>query len=294
MRIAFIGYGEAARAFRASLSAQDPSLHFAAYDILLDGEGADGACRRAMDTDKIERATSPRSAVDGAEWIFSAVTADQSFEAAQSIAPFVAPGQVVLDINSVSPQRKRDSAALFARAGAAYVDMAVMAPVHPKGHRTPVLLGGAVAPALSDRLEKLGFAFERAGEVPGDATAIKMVRSLFVKGLEAITVETLLAASASGCLDYIAASLDKSYPGLKLPELAFYQFERTLKHGKRRAAEMRESARTLDELGLTGRLADAIADVQAAMGGLADAPTGDRILAEQLPGLVARRRTPRP
>ena len=294
MRISFIGYGEAARAFRDSLTAQDTSLRFAAYDILLDREGADGTCGRAMDADGVERTASPQAAVEGADWIVSAVTADQSFEAAQSIAPFVAAGQVVLDINSVSPQRKRDSAALFATSGAAYVDMAVMAPVHPKGHRTPVLLGGAVPAAVEERLAGLGFAFERAGDTPGDATAIKMVRSLFVKGLEAITVETLLAASASGCLDYIAASLDKSYPGLNLPELAFYQFERTLKHGKRRAAEMRESARTLDEIGLTGALADAIADVQAAMGGLADAPARGRSLAEQLPDLVAHRRTPRP
>ena len=294
MRIAFIGYGEAARAFHDSLSAQDPSLRFAAYDILLDGEGADGACGRAMHADGVERAASPQAAVDGVDWIVSAVTADQSFEAAQSIAPFAAPGQVVFDINSVSPQRKRDSAALFVPRGAAYVDMAVMAPVHPNGHRTPVLLGGAVPAAVEERLAGFGFAFERAGDTPGDATAIKMVRSLFVKGLEAITVETLLAASASGCLDYIAASLDKSYPGLKLPELAYYQFERTLKHGKRRAAEMRESARTLDDLGLTGALADAIADVQAAMGGLADAPARDRPLAQQLPNLVAQRRTPRP
>src|SRR5690606_7840071 len=137
--------------------------------------------------------------------------------------------------------------------------------VHPWGHTTPVLLAGPLDDALLGRLRDLGFAFETAGPEAGAATAVKMVRSLFVKGLEAITVETLLAAQASGCLDTILASLAKSYPGLGFPDIAGYQFERTLKHGRRRAAEMRESAATLDDLGLYGRLAAAIADVQDAM-----------------------------
>jgi hypothetical protein len=117
-----------------------------------------------------------------------------------------------------------------------------------------------------------------------------MVRSLFVKGLEAITVETLLAAHASGCLDYILKSLGGSYPGLGLPDFARYQFERTTKHGKRRAAEMRESAVTLDGLGLHGALAAAIADVQEKMGGLSAAGASDAGFATILEALLGQRR----
>ena len=264
MKIAFIGFGEAARAFQASLSTRDPELRFAAYDILLDSEGAKGACAAAMRGHGVETATSPTHAIASADWIFSAVTADQSLASVRSVAPHMRAGQVLFDINSVSPARKGQSAALLPPGG--YVDMAVMAPVHPKGHATPVLLAGPMDEALLERLRSLGFAFEIVGREIGSATAIKMVRSLFVKGLEAITVETLLAAQASGCLDTILASLAKSYPGLGFPDIARYQFERTTKHGKRRAAEMRESSATLVDLGLHGRLADAVADVQQAMG----------------------------
>ena len=264
MKIAFIGFGEAARAFQVSLSARNSGLHFSAYDILLDSEGAEGACAAAMRENGVDIAASPVHAIASADWIFSAVTADQSLASVTSAAPHLRAGQVLFDINSVSPARKRQSAALLPPG--AYVDMAVMAPVHPKGHATPVLLAGSLDEALLERLRELGFSFEIVGREIGSATAIKMVRSLFVKGLEAITVETLLAAQASGCLDTILASLAKSYPGLGFPDIARYQFERTTKHGKRRAAEMRESAATLDDLGLHGRLADAIADVQQAMG----------------------------
>lgn len=290
MKIAFIGFGEAGRAFQKSLAAEDPTLRFAAYDILLDSEGMDGPCRQAMLTHEVDVAPSPGAAISGADWIFSAVTADQSLEAVTAASPHLKPGQVLIDINSVSPQRKRDSADLIKQAGAGYVDMAVMAPVHPKGHRTPVLLAGPLNDGIVLRMQQLGFAFEVVGPDAGAATAIKMVRSLFVKGLEAITVETLLSAAASGCLDYVLKSLSGSYPGLGFPDFAEYQFERTTKHGKRRAAEMRESAATLNDLGLYGKLADAIADVQERMAGLhPEASRGQELEATVREVLASRR-----
>jgi 3-hydroxyisobutyrate dehydrogenase-like beta-hydroxyacid dehydrogenase len=288
MQIAFIGFGEAAGAFYESLAATEPALGFAAYDILLDTQGPEGPCGTAMRAHGLESATSARQAISGADWIVSAVTADQSLEAVKSALPHLKPGQVFIDINSVSPQRKRDSAELLGSTGAFYVDMAVMAPVHPKGHRTPVLLAGPVDHDLGELFSALDFDFEIVGPEAGAATAIKMVRSLFVKGLEAITVETLLAAAASGCLDYILKSLSGSYPGLGFPGFASYQFERTVKHGKRRAAEMRESAATLDGLHLHGQLAEAIAEVQARMGELKGAPAAE--LRETVTRLLAERR----
>lgn len=261
MKIGFLGYGEAARAFHEGL-ARD-GLTFLAYDIRL-ADAASGM-RQAM----LERGAGPCGSIAGladADWVFSAVTADQSMLAIEPLLPHLRQGQVVVDINSVSPDRKRETAARIEGVGALYLDMAVMAPVHPRKHATPVLIAGADASRLLPDLGALGFSASVAGDTPGAATAIKMVRSLFVKGLEAITVETLLAAEASGCLEEILSSISSSYPGLDWPRFAQYQFERTTTHGRRRAAEMRESAATLDALGLHGALADAIADVQERMG----------------------------
>lgn len=267
MRIGFIGFGEAARAFQTSLAETDAALAFAACDLLLDGEGPQGPCAAAMNERGVAMVLSPED-LAACDWIVSAVTADQSLEAAKAAVAWLHPGQIFFDINSVSPQRKQESAAHVSAAGAVYLDMAVMAPVHPRGHRTPVLLAGPADAAATRALANLGFDFEVVGPDAGAATAIKMVRSLFVKGLEAITVEALLAAEASGCLDYILKSLGGSFPGLGWPDFPRYQFERTLTHGVRRAAEMRESAATLRELGGNDRLADAIADTQARMGAM--------------------------
>lgn len=262
--VAFLGFGEAGRAFQASLAKSRPEFRFIAYDIKLGGAGKK-EMEEAMEAARV-RAAESAAELAAAQWIFSAVTADQSLKAIEPLLPALGKDNLLIDINSVSPGRKQRAATLVGDTGADYLDMAVMAPVHPRGHATPVLLAGETAETLAADLGAVGFSFSLAGSQPGAATAIKMVRSLFVKGLEAITVEALLAAEASGCRDAILASLSSSYPGLGWPEIASYNLERTLVHGVRRAAEMDECAVTLKDLGLAGDLATAIAEVQRAQG----------------------------
>lgn len=284
MRIGFLGYGEAGRAFHEGL-ARD-AIAVIAYDIALGRPGT--GMREAM----VGRGAVPCESIAGlaeADWVFSAVTADQSLLAVEPLLPHLRRGQVLIDINSVSPDRKRETARRVEAVGAIYLDMAVMAPVHPRKHRTPVLIAGRDAASLLPDLLALDFSARVVGDEPGAATAIKMVRSLFVKGLEAITVETLLAAEASGCFDEILSSISTSYPGLDWPRFAEYQFERTTTHGRRRAAEMRESAATLDSLGLHGALAEAIADVQQRMGNAGNGGMDD--LHSTVRAVLSRRRT---
>jgi 3-hydroxyisobutyrate dehydrogenase-like beta-hydroxyacid dehydrogenase len=279
MRIAFIGFGEAGRAFADSLRQAGVSA-FAAYDILFDSECQSGATGRAAADRGVRAAASPADAIADADWIVSAVTASSSLDAARAAAPDLRPGQVFIDINSVSPGTKRASADAVTAASAAYLDMAVMGPVHPRGHRTPVLLAGAEAAALHPSLSALGFDGEVVGAAPGEATAIKMVRSVFMKGLEAAMVEMLLAARRAGCLERVLSSLADTYPGLDWQAFPRYELERVTRHGIRRAAEMRESAATVEELGLSGVFAAATADTQQRLGELGLKEPGRDLLDE--------------
>lgn len=268
MRIAFIGFGEAARAFTASLRGEG-DLSFSAYDKLVGTDG-EGPVREAAASLGVELAESAAQAVEGVDWVFSAVTAADSLDAARSVAGRLGAGQAFIDINSVSAGRKVEAASVVCGRGAAYVDMAVMSPVHPRGHRTPVLLAGPSCAELAQRFAALGFDFSVVGEEIGAATSIKMLRSLFVKGLEAVTVQALLAARAAGRFDEVYASLSGSFPQLGWPQFAAYQLERVSRHGIRRAAEMEESAASLAELGFAaGRdMALAIAALQGEIGRL--------------------------
>lgn len=285
MKIAFIGYGEAARSFTDSLAQKASVEILAAYDICQDESMAAAATSRGLRFEsEIGRA------ISGADWIISAVTADRSLEAAQSAADHLRQGQLFIDINSVSPGRKKQAAAVVTARNAGYLDMAVMAPVNPRGHATPILIAGPSANLLRADFDALGFRFEIIGDEIGAATAIKMVRSMFVKGLEALTVETLMAAAAAGCFDRVVNSLAETFPGLGWPDNARYMFERTLRHGARRAAEMRESAVTYDELGFVGALAAKIADVQDKMGAVAATELPPGPLDEAVARIAALRR----
>lgn len=268
-RLAFIGFGEAARAFVASLRQASADVRVGAFDILT-SQGRDEALRAAATGLDVTVFANPSAAVRDANWVFSAVTAADSLDAAASVAAALGSHQVFIDINSVSAGRKTETARLLAPSGCAYVDMAVMAPVHPRGHATPSLLAGPAAKTMQAEMAALGFAVDVVGDEIGAATSIKMLRSLFVKGMEAVTVQTLLAARAAGRFDEVYASLAGSFGRLGWPDFPLYQLERVVTHGIRRAAEMRESAATQAELGFDAgaALAHAIADVQQAVGSL--------------------------
>jgi 3-hydroxyisobutyrate dehydrogenase-like beta-hydroxyacid dehydrogenase len=101
-----------------------------------------------------------------------------------------------------------------------------------------------------------------AGTRIGDASAIKMMRSVMIKGLEALTAESMLAARRAGVEESVLASLQASDPGIDWTRRSSYNLERMMLHGARRAAEMREVAKTLSDYGIPNRLAIAIAEWQ--------------------------------
>ena len=247
-RLCFIGFGEAGQAIAAGLREAGVET-IAAWDILF--PDADGAKLRSAGTAMGARlATSAADAVANSDIIVAAVTAASSLEAARSVAPHIAGNPYYLDINSVSPGRKQETARLL-EGSARYVDVAILAPIHPKRHKTPLLLAGehakSVLPLLIDELEMQGAI--ASGEV-GAAAALKMIRSVMIKGIEALTAECFMAAERAGITDEVAASLQNNYPALDWPKVIAYNLERMASHGIRRADEMEQSAATLSELGI--------------------------------------------
>jgi 3-hydroxyisobutyrate dehydrogenase-like beta-hydroxyacid dehydrogenase len=256
-RIAFIGCGEAGQTIGRGLLAQGAQL--CAYDILFDEPANQGRLRRAAESLGIAASENHVAAVKDAGIVFLAVTASSSLAAARSCLTGLRRGQLFLDINSVSPQRKIETAALVAPTGAAYVDVAVMAPVAPYEHKVPCLIGGPGAAALLPRAHALGMKMELVSAEVGQASAVKMFRSIMIKGLEALVLESMLAASEYQVESRVLASLKETFPSLDWEKLSGYMIERVVSHGKRRAAEMREVAETLSGIGLEPIMAAATA-----------------------------------
>lgn len=288
-KIAFIGFGEAGQKFAETLKGCGVT-DMRAFDIKqVTGEA--GALRSAAKNLDVVMADDATSAVEGADWVISAVTASSCLDAAASVVGALKPEQIYIDINSVSDRTKQNAAKTLAVAGVTYVDMAVMAPVYPKGHATPTLVAGVLAEVFLTELSALQFTFEHVGDKIGAATSIKLTRSLFVKGLEAITLQAMLSAKQSGCYERVLNSLSKSFSGLGWPDFAAYELERVAHHGVRRGAEMRECALMMSDNGFEqgAAMADAIASFQHAVGSLGYAPDGAQGLDQQLDGMLNAR-----
>ena len=257
-RIAFIGFGEAGQTISRGLLAEKSRPAIRTYDILF-GQPAGAPLEKAARDLGAAIARDHTDAVREADLVMLTVTASSSLEAAKSCLPGLRQGQLFLDMNSVSPRRKIETAALVAPTGAAYVDVAVMAPAAPYLHKVPCLIGGPGAAALAPRAAALGMQTELVSAEVGEASAIKMFRSIVVKGLEALLVESMTAAAEYGVEDRVLASLRETWPGIDWQKLSGYMIERVVSHGKRRAAEMREVSETLRSIGMEPTMAAATA-----------------------------------
>ncbi len=291
LRIGLIGYGEVGRIFSAGLKAtaawdlkfadpaqrEEPLAHAAALGV----EACDGVA----------------SLCAKSTLVISAVTASSALAVAQAAAPHLRPGSYFLDLNSASPGTKQRAAALVDAAGGRYVEAGVMTSVPPYGIRVPMLLGGAHAASLLPALQALGMAPQLASERVGVASATKMCRSIMIKGLEALVLESYTTARAYGVEDAMIATLQETFPGIDWSAQGSYFFSRVAQHGKRRAEEMREVANTVREAGFEPFMASAIAEkhdwmaAQARAGLFADlgksppwADYADRLIAARPPG----------
>jgi 3-hydroxyisobutyrate dehydrogenase-like beta-hydroxyacid dehydrogenase len=246
--VTFIGFGEAGQAFAGAKGWQGRAR---AYDRLTDQPETRAAKQADYRRAAVEGAESAAGALQASPLILSLVTADQALIAARLAAPHLAPGALYCDMNSVAPATKAAAAAAVEAAGGLYVDVAVMSPVDPGRLSVPLLLSGAEAAGAARALARLGFEDVRVvGGRVGQASAIKMIRSVMVKGIEALTAECLLAADAAGAVEEVLASLDASDRAMPWAKRADYNLDRMIVHGRRRAEEMEEAVKTLEDLGV--------------------------------------------
>jgi aryl-alcohol dehydrogenase-like predicted oxidoreductase/3-hydroxyisobutyrate dehydrogenase-like beta-hydroxyacid dehydrogenase len=258
-RLGIVGFGEVGQIFAQGLL--DRAASVTVFDIKLQ---ADHPAREAL----LERAESLGvTAVDSmaalcarSDFIISAVTASNALAVAQLASASVEPGSIFLDLNSASPGTKQQAAAALESAGAQYVEAGVMTSVPPYGIRVPMLVGGQHAEVVAQWLTRWGMAANFVSTDIGVASATKMSRSIMIKGLEALVIESFSTARYYGVEEAMVATLKETFPGVDWPRQAAYFFMRVAQHGQRRAEEMRESAQTVSETGFPPLMASAISE----------------------------------
>ena len=291
--IGLIGYGEVGKVFTAGLKTKPGVVSMSTWDQKFASDAT-----RMKETDHASQAgviptTSMADLCARSSLLISAVTASNTLAVATEAAQHIQPGTVFLDLNSASPGTKQQCAAAIEAAGAAYVEAGVMTSVPPYGIRVPMLLGGAQAAELSALFTEWGMDAKCVSTKLGVASAIKMCRSVMIKGLEALVIESYATARAYGVEDHVLPTLVETFPSIDWQQQGTYFFSRVAQHGKRRAEEMREAANTVREAGFEPFMASAIAAKQQwvadeAAAGVFDGLPKDARWQEYADGLLAR------
>ncbi len=270
--LAFIGFGEAAMAVTSRIRPPGPQT-ILAFDIKAAPELP---TRRQKIQDfqnmGVTGCDNPSQCVCSSQMVLSLVTPDQAIQAAKSAAPGICADSLYVDCNSCAPDTKKRAAKIITDAGARYVDLAIMAPVNADPDTIPVLISGPSARVAQPLLLTLGMQGDVVEGDIGSAAAIKLIRSVMVKGLEALVAECGLAGQKAGVAHAVWASLENSHPGFDWKNRMAYALERMTTHGKRRAAEMREVVLSFEQMGLKSEMTRAAALWQQTLGDLALPP----------------------
>ena len=261
IQLGVIGYGEVGKTFADGLKAQglDP---ISTWDLKFTDPATRERERAHASAQGVHACESAAGLCQRSQLILSAVTASNTLAVAREAAAHIRPGAFFLDLNSASPGTKQQAAALIDAAGGRYVEAGVMTSVPPYGIRVPMLLGGAHAKTLLPLLASWGLDAKVVSDELGVASAIKMCRSVMIKGLEALVIESYSTARAYGVEDHMLPTLAETFPSINWAEQGAYFFSRVVQHGKRRAEEMRESANTVREAGFEPFMTAAIAQKQ--------------------------------
>ena len=241
MDVAVLGLGEAGGRIAADLVAAGCTVR-----------GWDPA-RRA---DGIDNADSDLTAVRGADVVLSLNSAAVALDAAARVVEALGGDTLYADLNTASPQLKRELAAVLP---VQFADVALVGVVPSSGLATPALASGAGAERFAELFRPLGMPVDVVGPHPGDAAGLKLLRSVFMKGVAAAAIESLEAARAAGVEGRVHADLAAVIGEPLLERL----LSGSRLHAVRRVEEMRAAAAYLEDLGVEPRVASAAADLLA-------------------------------
>jgi 3-hydroxyisobutyrate dehydrogenase-like beta-hydroxyacid dehydrogenase len=205
IRLGIVGFGEGGSLMAEGL-AERGLRGIQAYDPVAEGESGANIRQQAARLD-ISLAGSVAEVVRGSNVIFSLVTPSEAHEVALAVAADLGPGALFADFNSTLPEEKVRSARVIEAAGGRYVDAAVLGSIRAFGHAVPIWAAGSGAESFWESFAPLGMSIRVLAGEAGDAAAVKLLRSIFTKGLEGLGIETLLAAESFGVRELVLQAL---------------------------------------------------------------------------------------
>lgn len=256
MKIAYIGFGEAAynivKGWRAegleNITAFDANKNDPVKGGLINRRAADAGI---ILTDTVEEA------YQDADFIFNNTSASCALAIAQSVLPDLKAGQTYLDLNATSPTMKTEMSQVPRAEGVNFIDVAIMGAVPKKGHKSKMYLAGEGVQEFYRVFSQYGMDLHPLDAPAGGASAIKMFKSVFSKGLPQLLLESMLPAAKYGVLDEFMANINKSLMKRTMEEYADLVLVRTVIHAERRSHELHEVVSTLESMDMNASMSKA-------------------------------------
>jgi 3-hydroxyisobutyrate dehydrogenase len=268
VNIAIIGCGEVGRCYAEtllgthSLSLCDPNPQPAARDL---------AARLGTALH-----SAPGDWLSKIDLTLSCVVGTASLSAARNCFAHIREGTTFADLTTADPAQIRVAASEAAVLGIQFVDVAIMGAIALSGARTPLLFAGDGAPAVQNLFNACGAKTRILnGGKPGDAAALKLLRSVFTKGMEALSVECLAAAERQNvrtALYDVLSDIDET----PLRDFLEMLVRTHVLHAMRRLHEVEEAER---QLRLSGLPSLVLPGVRARFEKTVEATTRNRIAA---------------
>lgn len=256
MRLVFIGFGEAAYNIASGLKAEGLT-DIGAFDRNAADPLLGGLIQQRAAEVGVKLFESLESAYQAGEFIACLTSANNALAVAKSVIPQLKAGQVYVDMNSAAPTIKAAIAQIPHKEDVMFCDAAVMGTVPGNKHKVPMFLAGDGAEKFAMAFAQYGMKLTVLDAKAGGASAIKMLKSVIMKGLPQLMFESFEAALKYGVLDTLAASLASSLNGKTVEQLADTFTARTMIHAARRSEEMQDVVATLESLGVDAAMSKA-------------------------------------
>lgn len=253
MRLGYLGYGEAAYEMSCGLKQAGLSeIH--AFDKMMDDSRFGPQIRMRAEDAQVKLCTSAKDVIEASEIIIAAVPADCALSTGKETAPFLDAGKLYVDVSAADPTTKRRIAEVVAETGASFADVAMMGVLPKFKHKVPILVCGDGAVRFQTSMTPYGMDITCVGEAPGKASGIKLIRSLCMKGMAALVMELLDAATCLDVVDEVIPGICKTMDSCSFEETMNRLAVGTAIHGARRAVELRGCVQMLEGLGLDGSM----------------------------------------
>lgn len=258
MNIGFLGFGEAAYNISMGLgTGKTDTIRISAFDVMQDDPARGPGIRLRAEEAGVKLLMKAGDVARGADVLFSAIPSSFARSVCEEVLEYVREGQIYADVSASTPATKQEIWALLEPKGVLFVDAAMLGSLPQDKHRVPITASGNGAAAFYEMMTPLGMRITLAGETAGAASAIKLMRSVFMKGIASCMYEMLLGAESYNVSSEVIASISRSMDGIPFAEHLDRLVAGTAIHAARRAAELKGSEKMLAECGLDAVISSA-------------------------------------